>query len=98
MSEELSEHQLFGLTHLGRNGASVGAVESFSSKDESPPEDSNKDIKVPRKRKFKPKLTAEILLSDKGLPKIQKILSRMKFKGKGHEAEDISKLMRTYRS
>ncbi|XP_071481362.1 uncharacterized protein [Diadema antillarum] len=45
-------------------------------------------------RKPIPKLDAARLTSDRGLPVLLKHFEKVKFKGKGHEVEDLDKLMR----
>jgi len=51
----------------------------------------DEEIKVERKRQPVPKLDLERLISDRGIPRLQKISKeRLKFKGKGHE---VSKLL-----
>lgn len=42
-----------------------------------------------------PKLDAERLKSDRGLPALTNLFSAVRFKGRGHEAEDLKLLMRT---
>ncbi|XP_044300946.1 TIMELESS-interacting protein [Varanus komodoensis] len=41
-----------------------------------------------------PKLDAERLVSERGLPALQSMFDNVKFKGKGHEAADLKTLMR----
>ncbi|KAL7752371.1 chromosome segregation in meiosis- protein [Sorochytrium milnesiophthora] len=43
-----------------------------------------------------PKLDTERLLGENGLPKLRRVSKSLKFKGKGHEAEDLASLMRFY--
>uniref|UniRef100_A0A2I2YNV2 TIMELESS-interacting protein n=1 Tax=Gorilla gorilla gorilla TaxID=9595 RepID=A0A2I2YNV2_GORGO len=52
---------------------------------------------VPPKRTVKrsiPKLDAQILISERGLPALRHVFDNAKFKGKGHEAEDLKTLIR----
>ncbi|KIW08109.1 uncharacterized protein PV09_01046 [Verruconis gallopava] len=59
--------------------------------------DVDDSIKITKKRKPIAKLDDKRLLSDAGIPKLQKIAKdRFKFKGKGHEFSDVAKLLRTY--
>ncbi|KQK79596.1 TIMELESS-interacting protein [Amazona aestiva] len=41
-----------------------------------------------------PKLDAQRLISERGLPALRHVFDNVKFKGKGHEAEDLKTLMR----
>ncbi|XP_045678842.1 TIMELESS-interacting protein [Phyllostomus hastatus] len=54
-------------------------------------------IPVPPKRTVKrniPKLDAQRLTSERGLPALRHVFDKAKFKGKGHEAEDLKTLIR----
>ncbi|TEA28669.1 hypothetical protein DBR06_SOUSAS20810004 [Sousa chinensis] len=54
-------------------------------------------VPVPPKRTVKrniPKLNAERLISERGLPALRHVFDKAKFKGKGHEAEDLKTLIR----
>ncbi|XP_075392120.1 TIMELESS-interacting protein [Tenrec ecaudatus] len=54
-------------------------------------------VPVPPKRRVKrnmPKLDAQRLISERGLPTLRHVFDKTKFKGKGHEAEDLKKLIR----
>lgn len=54
-------------------------------------------VPVPPKRTVKrniPKLNAERLISERGLPALRHVFEKAKFKGKGHEAEDLKTLIR----
>ncbi|XP_011384371.1 TIMELESS-interacting protein [Pteropus medius] len=54
-------------------------------------------ILVPPKRTVKrnmPKLDAQRLISERGLPALRHVFDTAKFKGKGHEAEDLKTLIR----
>ncbi|XP_054420358.1 TIMELESS-interacting protein [Pteronotus mesoamericanus] len=54
-------------------------------------------IPVPPKRAVKrniPKLDAQRLISERGLPALRHVFDKAKFKGKGHEAEDLKTLIR----
>ncbi|KAJ1062871.1 hypothetical protein K5549_004900 [Capra hircus] len=54
-------------------------------------------VPVPPKRTVKrniPKLNAERLVSERGLPALRHVFEKAKFKGKGHEAEDLKTLIR----
>eukprot|EP00742_Colponemidia_sp_Colp-10_P008320 GILJ01009004.1.p2 GENE.GILJ01009004.1~~GILJ01009004.1.p2 ORF type:complete len:200 (-),score=33.28 GILJ01009004.1:1182-1724(-) len=53
--------------------------------------------KKKRMTSSKPKLDAELLDSDKGLSKLYAMTKELKFKGKGHEASDLNKVMSVYR-
>ncbi|KAK4547617.1 hypothetical protein LTR36_000574 [Oleoguttula mirabilis] len=62
-----------------------------------PAKDVDEEIKVRKKRMPVPKLDETRLLSDAGVPKLRKIAkTKLKFKGKGHEFTDISRLLNTY--
>lgn len=62
-----------------------------------PAKDIDEEITIKKKKKPVPKLDAELLLSQNGLPKLRGITkSRLKFQGKGHEFSDISRLLNTY--
>ena len=61
-----------------------------------PAQDVDEEIKVRKKRNPVPKLDETRLLSDAGVPKLRKIAKNLKFKGKGHEFTDISRLLNTY--
>ena len=63
----------------------------------APTKDIDEEITVKRTRKPVPKLDADRLLSQNGLPRLRKITkSRLKFRGKGYEFSDISQLLNTY--
>lgn len=54
-------------------------------------------VPVPPKKTVKrnlPKLDAHRLISEKGLPALRHVFDNTKFKGKGHEAEDLRTLIR----
>ncbi|KAF6352581.1 TIMELESS interacting protein [Rhinolophus ferrumequinum] len=54
-------------------------------------------VPVPPKRTVKrniPKLDAQRLTSERGLPALRHVFDKAKFKGKGHEAEDLKTLIR----
>ncbi|TSK19974.1 Lactase-like protein [Bagarius yarrelli] len=55
------------------------------------------DVPVAKRRTVKrpqPKLDSQRLLSERGLPALRTLFSDVKFKGKGHEAEDLKVLMK----
>ncbi|KZF22702.1 Swi3-domain-containing protein [Xylona heveae TC161] len=57
----------------------------------------DEEIKVAKKRKPLPKLDEPRLLSQAGIPKLRrKAKDRLKFKGKGHEFTDVSRLLNFY--
>ncbi|KAF1826822.1 Swi3-domain-containing protein, partial [Dissoconium aciculare CBS 342.82] len=59
--------------------------------------DEDQEIQIKRKRNPIPKLDEDRLLSDAGIPKLRKIAkTRLKFRGKGHEFSDMSRLLNTY--
>ncbi|XP_076984394.1 TIMELESS-interacting protein isoform X2 [Tamandua tetradactyla] len=54
-------------------------------------------VPIPPKRIVKrnlPKLDAQRLISERGLPALRHVFDKAKFKGKGHEAEDLKTLIR----
>ncbi|KAF4091005.1 hypothetical protein AMELA_G00032230 [Ameiurus melas] len=54
------------------------------------------DVPVAKRRTVKrpqPKLNSQRLLSERGLPALRTLFTDVKFKGKGHEAEDLKLLM-----
>ncbi|XP_048188205.1 TIMELESS-interacting protein isoform X2 [Perognathus longimembris pacificus] len=62
-----------------------------------PDEESGRRVPVPQKRTVKrnlPKLDAQRLISERGLPALRHVFDKTKFKGKGHEAEDLKTLIR----
>lgn len=62
-----------------------------------PDEGSGAPVPVPPKRIVKrniPKLDATRLTSERGLPALRHVFDKTKFKGKGHEAEDLKTLIR----
>jgi replication fork protection complex subunit Csm3/Swi3 len=64
---------------------------------QEPPKDIDEEITVKKKRKPVPKLDENRLLSDPGIPRLRKIArTQLKFRGKGHEFSDISRLLNTY--
>ncbi|KAF2644915.1 Swi3-domain-containing protein [Massarina eburnea CBS 473.64] len=77
-------------------------VESLSKKKKKKPagEDTlglDEEIKVTKKRQPIPKLDEARLLSDHGIPKLQRISKdRLKLKGKGHEYGDIARMLNMY--
>ena len=64
---------------------------------QEPAKDIDEEVIVKKKRKPVPKLDETLLLSQNGVPRLRKITkSRLKFRGKGHEFSDISRLLNTY--
>lgn len=64
---------------------------------DEPSKNIDEEITIKKKRKPVPKLDESLLMSQKGLPRLRKITkSRLKFRGKGHEFSDMSKLLDTY--
>jgi replication fork protection complex subunit Csm3/Swi3 len=64
---------------------------------QEPTKDIDEEITIKKKRKPNPKLDENRLLSDVGIPRLRKITkTRLKFRGKGHEFSDISRLLNTY--
>lgn len=62
-----------------------------------PDEGSGTPVPVPPRRTVKrnlPKLDATRLTSERGLPALRHMFDKVKFKGKGHEAEDLKTLIR----
>ncbi|XP_076781870.1 TIMELESS-interacting protein [Arvicanthis niloticus] len=62
-----------------------------------PDEGSGAPVPVPPKRTVRrnlPKLDATRLTSERGLPALRHVFDKTKFKGKGHEAEDLKTLIR----
>ena len=47
-------------------------------------------------RKERPKFTAELLLSENGFPLLKQQAPHIRYNGKGHEREDLNKLLRYY--
>ena len=63
----------------------------------APVKDIDEEITVKRKRAPNPKLDFDRLCSQNGIPKLRRITkSRLKFRGKGYEYSDISRLLSTY--
>ncbi|EME41829.1 hypothetical protein DOTSEDRAFT_55546 [Dothistroma septosporum NZE10] len=61
------------------------------------PRDEDQEVQVRKKRAPVPKLDENRLLSQAGIPKLRKIAkTRLKFRGKGHEFSDMSRLLNTY--
>lgn len=50
-----------------------------------------------KKRRTIPKFTEEVLIGEKGLKLLSKGITKVKFKGKGHEISDLRRLMKFYR-
>lgn len=74
-------------------------VKSATNSNAAPQETSkniDEEITVKKKRKPVPKLDENRLLSEQGIPRLRKITKRLKFRGKGHEFSDISRLLNTY--
>ncbi|XP_038623530.1 TIMELESS-interacting protein [Tachyglossus aculeatus] len=72
-----------------------GAESSQGRKKEktSPMDDPPVNIRKRVKRNL-PKLDAQRLISERGLPALRQMFDNVKFKGKGHEAEDLKTLIR----
>ncbi|XP_010641567.1 TIMELESS-interacting protein [Fukomys damarensis] len=73
---------------LQRDGEEVEPDEESGSREPVP---------VPPKRTVKrniPRLDAQRLISERGLPALRHVFDKTKFKGKGHEAEDLKTLIR----
>ncbi|WPH02173.1 Hypothetical protein R9X50_00502800 [Acrodontium crateriforme] len=62
-----------------------------------PIKDVDEEVKIRKQRAPAPKLDETRLLSDAGIPKLRRIAKmKLKFKGKGHEFSDVSRLLTTY--
>nr|POE89775.1 chromosome segregation in meiosis protein 3 [Quercus suber] len=62
-----------------------------------PVKDVDEEVKIRKKRTPVPKLDETLLLSEKGIPRLRKVAkTRLKFKGKGHEFNDMARLLNTY--
>ena len=61
-----------------------------------PSKDVDEEVKVKKKRAPVPKLDEGRLLSDAGVTKLRKNAKNLRFKGKGHEFTDISRLLNMY--
>ncbi|TKA23356.1 hypothetical protein B0A50_07564 [Salinomyces thailandicus] len=61
-----------------------------------PAKDVDEEVKVRKKRAPVPKLDDTRLLSDAGVPKLRKSARKIKFKGKGYEFSDVSRLLNMY--
>ncbi|XP_006831577.1 PREDICTED: TIMELESS-interacting protein [Chrysochloris asiatica] len=76
-----------------------GSPERENGEEADPDEEAERGapVPVPPKRTVKrniPKLDAQRLISERGLPTLRHVFDKTKFKGKGHEAEDLKKLIR----
>lgn len=61
------------------------------------PKNMDEEVKIKKKREPVPKLDENRLLSRDGIPRLRKITKqRLKFRGKGHEFSDISRLLGMY--
>ena len=57
----------------------------------------NKLLKTLKKRKLMPKVTAELVTDkEKGLASVYRTFPKLKFRGKGHEAADLRRLLNKY--
>ncbi|KAF2226283.1 replication fork protection component Swi3-domain-containing protein [Elsinoe ampelina] len=85
-----------GLDEVRRSATTTAANESIRT--ENRPETSNLDeeIVITKKRQPIAKLDEERILSSKGIPRLRKIAKKTKFKGKGHEFSDMSRLLNMY--
>ena len=64
---------------------------------QEPAKNIDEEITVKKKRKRVPKLDEARLTSQAGIPRLRRITkSRLKFRGKGHEFSDISRLLNTH--
>ncbi|KGL77636.1 TIMELESS-interacting protein, partial [Tinamus guttatus] len=73
------------------------AVANGEPDDNQQSQGKDKDSSVTRQRAVRrpiPKLDAQRLISERGLPALRHMFDNTKFKGKGHEAEDLKTLMR----
>ena len=74
-----------------------GDTQTINNAQQEAPKDIDEEITVKKKRKPVPKLDENRLLSDPGIPRLRKIAkTQLKFRGKGHEFSDISRLLNTY--
>lgn len=64
--------------------------------EQAEPGESGRRVPVPVKRAKRsiPRLDAQRLISERGLPTLRHVFDKAKFKGKGHEAEDLKTLIR----
>nr|XP_033775455.1 TIMELESS-interacting protein isoform X2 [Geotrypetes seraphini] len=79
--EDEAEHFINGVEDSDGNRDSSAAEEN--------PLTVRKSVKRPR-----PKLDAQRLVSERGLPALRHMFDKIKFRGKGHEAEDLKTLIR----
>ncbi|KAM8804364.1 TIMELESS-interacting protein [Eudromia elegans] len=73
------------------------AIASGEPNDNQQSQTKEKDSSVTTRRTVRrpiPKLDAQRLISERGLPALRHLFDNTKFKGKGHEAEDLKTLMR----
>lgn len=57
----------------------------------------DEEVEVVKKQRIPiPKLTTTLLLSEKGIPKLQKRAKKLRLKGKGHEYGDAARLLEMY--
>lgn len=54
------------------------------------------DVKLKRVRNPQPKFNEDILRSHRGLTALSRVFTRVQMKGRGHEIENLSTIMRTY--
>ncbi|KAL4613388.1 TIMELESS-interacting protein isoform X1 [Arapaima gigas] len=76
--------------------ADNGEGDPFTNGEDEPEMSNLEEVPVAKRRLVKrpqPKLDAQRLISEKGLPALRTLFDNVKFKGKGHEAEDLSVLI-----
>lgn len=74
-----------------------GSSNNNNSAPADPTKDIDQEVIVKKQRKPVPKLDETRLLSQDGIPRLRKITkSRLRFKGKGHEFSDVSRLLNMY--
>ncbi|KAL1990737.1 hypothetical protein VTN49DRAFT_6576 [Thermomyces lanuginosus] len=85
------------LQNIPKPAGQQPAVQPPSSDPAEPVLGLDEEVKPTRRRRQVAKLDEERLLSQRGIPRLQKIAkSKLRFKGKGHEFSDLERLLTLY--
>lgn len=92
-----SESEMLGNNEEINNGAVESDIQNNETEANNKDEE-NKEVVKPKKIKksTQPKLNEQRLMGPRGLQALEGYFERVKFKGRGHEEQDLNTLMKTY--
>ncbi|XP_066142620.1 TIMELESS-interacting protein [Euwallacea fornicatus] len=93
-----SEHDISNIEENPNEDLDLLDVPEEVQKDETADDAQNKQVIKPKRivRNPQPKLNSETLKGPKGIAALSSYFDRVKFRGKGHEEQDLNAVMKTY--